>query len=145
MSTKQFRPISLCNTLYKIIAKILVNRMRPPLTKIINPIQSAFVPQRSIHVNTLLTYEIMNKLTLWQRKNPGLCSNQIWKKPMTMWSEISYLKVLSNWDSIQGGLPKSSNASLQFLIRSLLMMKFRVLCHLQEEYLKASLCHRIFF
>ena len=49
-STAQFRPISLCNSFYKIIAKILVIRMRPLLEKIIDPVQSAFVPKRSIHV-----------------------------------------------------------------------------------------------
>ena len=61
ISTAQFRPISLCNTLYKIIAKILVNRMRPILEKIIEPVQSVFVLKRSIHDNILLTHEIMNK------------------------------------------------------------------------------------
>jgi len=60
-STAQFRPIRLCNNFYKIIAKILVNRMQPFLDKIINPVQSAFVPKRSIHDNILLSHEIMNK------------------------------------------------------------------------------------
>jgi len=36
-SAAHFHPISLCNSLYKIIAKILVNRMRPILEKIIDP------------------------------------------------------------------------------------------------------------
>ena len=35
--------------------------MRPILDKIIDPVQSAFVPGRSIHDNILLTHEIMNK------------------------------------------------------------------------------------
>jgi len=35
--------------------------MRPLLEKIIDPVQSAFVPKRSIHDNILLTHEIMNK------------------------------------------------------------------------------------
>jgi len=60
-SMAQFRPISLCNSFYKIIAKILVNRMRPIWKKIIDLVQSAFVPKRSIHNNILLTREIMNK------------------------------------------------------------------------------------
>ena len=59
--TTHFRPISLCNSLYKIIAKILVNRMRPVLGKLIDPIQSAFVPHRFIHDNILLTHDIINK------------------------------------------------------------------------------------
>ena len=60
-TTAQFRPISLCNTLYKIIAKILVNRMRPILQRLIHPCQSAFVPNRAIHDNILVAHEIMNK------------------------------------------------------------------------------------
>jgi len=36
-TTVQFRPISLCNRIYKIIAKILVNRMRPLLVNLIDP------------------------------------------------------------------------------------------------------------
>ena len=39
-----FRPISLCNFYYKVIAKILVSRLRPLLSKIIDPAQGAFVP-----------------------------------------------------------------------------------------------------
>lgn len=37
-----FRPIGLCNTPYKIIAKILANRLKKSLEKIFSPLQSAF-------------------------------------------------------------------------------------------------------
>jgi len=60
-TSAQFRPISLCNTLYKILAKILVNRMRPILQRIIHPAQSAFIPHRTIHDNILIAHEIVNK------------------------------------------------------------------------------------
>ena len=53
--TNQFRPISLCSTMYKIIFKILVARLRPLLDKLISPYQSIFIPGRSIHDNILLT------------------------------------------------------------------------------------------
>lgn len=46
-SLKYFRPISLCNVIYKAITKILVSRLRPFLTKIISPNQSSFIPGRS--------------------------------------------------------------------------------------------------
>ncbi|KAA3482765.1 reverse transcriptase [Gossypium australe] len=45
-SISQFRPISLCNTSYKIIKKILVMCLRPMLNKIVSPFQGSFLPKR---------------------------------------------------------------------------------------------------
>ncbi|KAK1550727.1 hypothetical protein Q3G72_023767 [Acer saccharum] len=54
-----FRPISCCNTFYKIIAKIFANRIKPCLPDIISPSQSAFVTGRRIGDNIFLVQELM--------------------------------------------------------------------------------------
>ena len=46
-----YRAISCCNTIYKIISKILASRLSPILEKIIDPAQSAFIPKRSMVEN----------------------------------------------------------------------------------------------
>ena len=45
-SLGNYGPISLCNTVYKIVTKILVARIRPLLDNLVSPLQSAFVPGR---------------------------------------------------------------------------------------------------
>jgi hypothetical protein len=47
-SFDRFRPISLCNASYKIISKLMENRIKPLLGKLISPIQSGFVKGRHI-------------------------------------------------------------------------------------------------
>ena len=41
-----FRLISLCNTIYKVVTKIIVARLRPLLEKLISPLQTSFVSGR---------------------------------------------------------------------------------------------------
>ncbi|XP_028549588.1 uncharacterized protein LOC110095722 [Dendrobium catenatum] len=57
----KFRPISLCQTIYKIVVKVLVNRLKGVLPHIIYEEQATFVPGRSITTHCLLGQELMHK------------------------------------------------------------------------------------
>ncbi|KAF3781707.1 retrotransposable element ORF2 protein [Nymphaea thermarum] len=62
-----YRPISLCNTIYKIITKVIVNRMRGILGRIINANQVAFSKGRHIHDNILWVNETFNSKDFWEK------------------------------------------------------------------------------
>lgn len=57
---KDYRPIAGCTTVYKIIAKIITERLGKILPSIISHSQAAFVPGQNIHNHILLAYELLN-------------------------------------------------------------------------------------
>lgn len=56
---KNYRPVACCNTPFKIIAKVLSGRLQGALIDIIDPAQGAFVQNRSMAHNILLSQEFM--------------------------------------------------------------------------------------
>ncbi|GJV99319.1 RNA-directed DNA polymerase, eukaryota [Tanacetum coccineum] len=83
---KDFRPISLIGSVYKIIAKILANRLVSVLGDLVNEIQSAFVADRQILDGPF----ILNELVQW-------CKS---KKKQSMVFKVDFEKAYDSvrWD-----------------------------------------------
>ncbi|KAE8770008.1 retrotransposon protein [Hordeum vulgare] len=66
-SLKDFWPISLCNVIYKIVSKCMVNRLRPCLSELISENQSAFIRGRLISDNSIIAFECIHHI----QSSPG--------------------------------------------------------------------------
>ncbi|GMI95786.1 hypothetical protein HRI_003247900 [Hibiscus trionum] len=66
---RHLRPICLCSVIYKIVAKVLVNRMKHTIPFCINTNQEAFVQGRNISDNILITHEIIHSINIGQTKS----------------------------------------------------------------------------
>ena len=70
MTLSNWRPITLLNVDYKILAKIIANRIKPVLPKLIHPDQTGFIKERFIGQNIRLLNDLMEYTD--EQKIPGI-------------------------------------------------------------------------
>jgi hypothetical protein len=114
----QFRPIALCNVLYKICSKAIANRLRLVLDDIISEEQSAFVPGRLITDNVLVAYESIHYL---RRKKgaTGACAIKLDMAKAYDCVEWSYLRAVMT-------KPGFSDGFVALIMRCVETVKFSV-------------------
>ena len=66
-SPDKFRPIALCNVIYKIISKVIANRLKPIVPSLISSKQSGFVEGRNIFHGVILVHEVLHSLKSTRR------------------------------------------------------------------------------
>ena len=88
----EFRPISLCNVVYKIVAKVLANRLKAILPHVISENQSVFQAGRVITDNILMAFETLHYMKHHQKGKSGFMALKLDMSKAYDWVEWIFLE-----------------------------------------------------
>lgn len=112
-------PISLCNVLYKIISKVLANRLKKIFPVIISENQSAFVPGRLISDNILIAYELTHFLRKKKKGDEGWAAIKLDMSMAYDRVELSFLQAMM----VKMGF---CHAWVQLIMNCVMLVSYRV-------------------
>lgn len=104
---KDLRPISLCNVIFKILCKVLWNRLKGVLPSLIDESQSVFQSSRSIQDNILIAFDTLHAMKGRRKGKTGDVAFKINinKKPTTVLIGNISMRFSMWWDFwINGGI-----------------------------------------
>lgn len=77
LHVSDYRPISLCNVIVKMVAKSIANRLKIVISDIIDQEQNAFIPGRLITNNIMVAFDCLHTLRQRKRGRNGLMAIKI--------------------------------------------------------------------
>ncbi|KAK3183013.1 hypothetical protein Dsin_030299 [Dipteronia sinensis] len=117
-SLNEFRPIALCNVVYKTVAKMLASRLKNLLQDLISPHQSAFIPGGQIFDNVMVVFESLHPISRKKSGRKGLMALKLDMSKGYDRVEWSFLRAvltkmnfLSDWIGVVMDCVSSSNLS----------------------------------
>jgi exonuclease III len=121
-SLKDYRPISLCNVIYKVISKCLVNRLRPILDEIISETQSAFIPGRLITDNAIIAFECFHKIQHCKNPRDNYCAYKL---------DLAKAYDRVDWGFLKGVLRKFGfcNKWVEWVMQCVSSVRYSVKCN----------------
>ena len=101
---QDFRPISLTGSIYKLITKVLANRLKKVMNKLVNSTQNAFVEGRQILDASLIANEVIDSM-LKKKEKGVLCKLDIkkaydkinWKFLKVILGKMGFKEKLLGW------------------------------------------------
>ncbi|RVW72725.1 Glycerol-3-phosphate acyltransferase, chloroplastic [Vitis vinifera] len=114
-----FRPISLVGGLYKLLAKVLANRLKKVVSKVVSPTQNAFVEGRQILNAALIANEAIDSL-LKRDETSVLCKLDLekaydhinWDFLLTMMQKMGFGEKWAGWIRLKSGTLPSTYLGL---------------------------------
>lgn len=110
----QFRPIGLCNVVFKILTKVIVNRIKPLMTFLVTNNQCSFVPGRHTVDNIIVAQEVIDLMRNLKRGRKGFMVTKV---------DLEKACDRLNWDFIRetlvlAGIPRDMVALIMACIET---------------------------
>lgn len=77
-----FQSIAPCNVMAKLITKIVANRLKPLMGKLVGPNQASFIPGRQASDNMIIVQEILHSMKKRKEENERWPSKWTWERHM---------------------------------------------------------------